>query len=72
MPTVIDENFNKTQHMRNGYQQDRQMMTGGNYSGIESVLIQGAVVTETMDYSGHLRPHPRAPGHERRRHHRRA
>lgn len=50
--TVIDENFNKTQHMRNGYHQDRQMMTNGNHSGIESVLIQDAVVTETMDYSG--------------------
>ena len=49
---VIDERFHKTQHMGNGYTQDRQMMTDSSLSGIESVLIQDAVVTETMDYSG--------------------
>ena len=50
--SVIDERFHKTQHQWNGYQQDRQMMTDSNFSGIESVLIQDALVTETMDYSG--------------------
>jgi phenylpropionate dioxygenase-like ring-hydroxylating dioxygenase large terminal subunit len=50
--SVIDERFNKTQHMGNGYAQSRQMMTDDNFSGIESVLIQDALVTETMDYSG--------------------
>jgi len=50
--SVIDDRFHKTQHQWNGYQQDRQMMTDSNFSGIESVLIQDALVTETMDYSG--------------------
>ena len=50
--SVIDERFHKTQHQWHGYQQDRQMMTDSNFSGIESVLIQDALVTETMDYSG--------------------
>ena len=48
----IDPAYHKKQHLGNAYLQDREMMTTANFSGIESVLIQDAVVTEPMDYSG--------------------
>ena len=52
----IDERFHKVAHMGNGYMQDRAMMDrsndAGNFSGIASVQMQDACVTETMDYSG--------------------
>ena len=52
----IGPDFRRYDDRNNGYGQVRAMMDPsdpkGNFSGIASILVQDACVTETMDYSG--------------------
>ncbi|WP_080835672.1 Rieske 2Fe-2S domain-containing protein [Cohnella massiliensis] len=45
---VLDEHFRKQRNMSNDYEQDRELMIHGNYSGIRGIANQDHAVTELM------------------------
>jgi phthalate 4,5-dioxygenase oxygenase subunit len=45
---ILDENLRKIRNMDNDYEQDRELMKHGNFSGIRGIANQDHAVTETM------------------------
>jgi phthalate 4,5-dioxygenase oxygenase subunit len=45
---VLDEDLRKLKNMDNNYDQDRELMKVGNYSGIRGIANQDHAVTESM------------------------